>query len=576
MKKLFLLFFISIFLVSFASAVLEVNYSAYEGIIENNGVRTNTLTEVSNYAVKGYVCLDMGCKTLGSQVPNLNPVYSGNDVSVHFPTNNITKYGYTLYFYKDGKIGWEQYNIQASGDGSYLGGDIYLSRKRTGYAPIQKLIVVNEIHPGIPLEVNLSVGIDADTYSAIMDKTQSGLDHGESVETEVKLDIFDNFGNKLYTETKVLNIPYSGKETVGFDYIFTDLGLKNIKLTTKVTDDKIILSLPQSTTANVKVIEQGKTNYSYSILNGLIMNPLKPKVNETVSFSIDYLSRYIDEFGSNKSSATDLEFVYVLNGNEEYKSVAHLKSDGTYSFNHVFSEDGFWEVEVIGTPNPKLGNDTVTDSRSLVFFVYDYSNNQSGNITNQTNITYDYFAFLNNLDHTVSNLEVGDTYGFMFDYLFKTFDNLGNDSLMNGSLKVEIILNNVTKTNLKYNLSSNGSFYYDFEVEEGDYVINLNLCPALNGMTIGHCQTRNLSFKVDGTDNPSEPEEEEEVKTWTDNSGFEFGPSISINDGTYQGIELNKPSKGMPSWLFLIFLLLSLCLIILTCIVAILWMRKRN
>ncbi len=572
MRKIFMILLMSMFLISFTSAIVEVNYSVYEGVIENNGLRTETNLGVENFQVRGFECLDFNCQTLGNELENLNPVYSQNEVSVYFPTEEQTVNGYLLYFSKDGRIGWEQYNIEASGDGSYFGGEVYLSRKRSGYAPIQNMVVANEVHPGTPLEINLSVGIDAETYSAIEDSSQTGLNYHEFVRTEVTLDIFEDDGSLAYSETKILEIPYSSSDSVSFEYAFSETGLKKIVLTTDVLDEKIINSLKQSSVAEVRVIAQGKLNYSYSILNGLTMTPLHPELNESVSFDVDYFSRFIDEFGNSSSIGTDLEIIYYLNGGEREHSTVNFSSDGDYSFSYIFPEEGFWEVKVIASPNPRLGDEIINDSRSLVFFVYNSSNNQSGNETNQ-NITFDYFARLFNLESTSADLESGDIFGFMFDYELLRLDNLGNRSLMDGLLEINISLDGNESLQEVYNLTGRDHFYFDFEVDNGAYEINFSLCPSINGSVVGHCQHRFVSFNVSGNETPDQVKKK---KTFDDDSGFDFGPSISINDGSYIGEKSIFKNKGIPSWLYLILLLISLCLILFALIVFILFMKRRN
>ncbi len=135
-NKLFLVIIIGLFLVGFSSAVVEVNYTVYKAIIEDDDSSTLTTIPVNDFDVKGYACLDVDCLSLSSEI--LTETSNGNEVSVYFPTDKMTDYGYLLYFHRDGYIGWEQWGIQAWGHGSYTNPDsIYLSKKASGYAPIQ-------------------------------------------------------------------------------------------------------------------------------------------------------------------------------------------------------------------------------------------------------------------------------------------------------------------------------------------------------------------------------------------------------------------------------------------------------
>lgn len=564
MKFSFILLFLIISFISLASADVIVTHEVYEGIIQEDGTLTKTTNKIEDFKTEVYSCFDYNCQILSDKL-DFSTSYLNNTVSIKFPTQMITSHGYVLYFLKEGRIGWEKYNFKVSGDGEGDGAPAYLSRKKIGYAPIQDLNVLNEVHPGIPLEINFTVGIDADTYSALNGNIYSGLNIQETVKTEVTLQIFDNLDNLEYSEVKILQIPYSGVEEVEFDYIFDRLGLKEIKLTTRVLDDKLIISLPQSTTAKVKVIEQGKKNYSYTILNGFEVIPLHPTINTSSSFNIDYLSNYLDEFGIVSPVNTTLNISYILDGTILNSSLVEFSSAGTYIFDYNFTSEGYWEVIVEGLPDPLLG-DFVKDSRTLNFYVFD-------NFTT-SNSSLDYFAFIENLDHTKTSLEEGDLYGFMFDYRFLEITNLGVESFINGTLEVEILLENSIEEIINFNLSNNGSFYYEFEVEEGKYNVDLTLCPLVNSSKQGHCQTRSLVFEVED-ENSNDGSSSNSKRNYDDDSGFEFGPSISINSG-YEGINLNNPSEqGVPVVVYLILLLLSLCLIILTGIVMILWSRRR-
>ncbi|MBC8435063.1 hypothetical protein H8D91_01020 [archaeon] len=565
MGKLFLVLLMGMFLVSFASATVDVTYSVYEAVFEDDGSFNESNVPINNFEVEGYVCLDTNCQTLGQEIPGLNPVYSGNNVKIYFPTNNMTDYGYTLYFHNENYIGWEQWNIAAWGTGSYTNPNrIYLSQKRTGYAPIQNMVVANEVHPGMPLEIDFEVSIDAETYAAIKDNTQSGLDHGETLETEVKLEIFDSLDNLIYEDTTSLDILYSGSEEVSFEYVFNPLGNYEIRLTTNITDEKVINSLLQIASANVRVIEQEKTNYSYTILNGLIMNPLIPKTNETVSFSIDYLSKFVDGFGAISDVGTDLEVVYTFNGLENDSSEIYLASDGTYYFDYVFPESGLWEVSVSGSPNPALGEDIVVDSRSLIFFVYD-------NLNNQTNVTSDYFASLNNLIYPTGSLEEGDNYGFSFDYIFYELSSSGNITSMNGTLSLEILLDNSSVESLDYNLSGNSSFEYNFDLDEGDYGVNLVLCPSIDSVLVGHCRYETWMFSVSEGGNDDDDEDDK----YKNNEKIDLGPSIFLQNETVDYLVLNEKKNEFSLWALFLFLLL-LCVIVLFFIVLVLLMRNKN
>jgi hypothetical protein len=567
MRKIFLVLLMSMFLVSFASAVAEINYNVFEGIVENDGSVTKLANGVSGFEVEGYICLDLNCETLGEEISNLNPVYSGSSVKVNFPTTLVSSYGYVLYFHKEGRIGWEQYDITYAGTGSAQGDNIYLSRKRTGYAPVQNLSIINDVNPGMPLELDYLVSIDADTHSALVDNTHSDLNHGETVETKVTLDIFDDSGDKIHTQTKILNILYSGSERVEFDYTFTSLGSKTIKVSTDVIDEKIIDSLIQSTTGDVRVIEQGKLNYSFSQVNDLTRFPLQPKEDELVSFNVAYSSKFVDDFGVRSEIGTDLEIEFYLEGNKFNSSNVSLAEDGSYSFNYVFPEGGNWRVKVTGIPNPKVG-DFVIDSRSLEFYVINIS--EEYNDTNKSVFVFD--ANIYNLTYTNKSFEQGDLFHMNFSYLINGSDGLGNFSSANSTFFVNLYLDGMKVFEENFPLGSEGDFdYKKYFNNHGNYVFEFSLCPVVEGLDVANCKDWSLAFKV--ADNGNDDDEDNEEKSWDDDSGFDLGPSIFSRNESYKGIVLNEEKNFSLGWILLLF---GLCILALFFIVLLLIYRNRQ
>ena len=258
--SIFLCLVISLFAISLVSAETRVTYNIKYGIIEDNGDLTKTNDDVNDFYVAGYACLADGCAQVGSNtISGLTGHANGHTGTVTFPTTMVTDYGYVLYFYKQGHIGYERPNIKVADTHDQIidSRPIYLSQKRNGFAPISNLRARNKINPGEPITVNIDVAIDAETASALQRDTVSDVPLDENVETEVRVEVFNSNGITVYSESKSLNIEYDDMVDVGFvtDDINTP-GVYKIRVSTEVTDDKIINSIPRKQEINITVGEQ--------------------------------------------------------------------------------------------------------------------------------------------------------------------------------------------------------------------------------------------------------------------------------------------------------------------------------
>jgi hypothetical protein len=370
----------------FASAERIVNYNVYEATIEDNGSLNTTTNFIGDFNYVGYVCFNVNCTQIGNQITGLTGYSNSGVLRLLFPTNLLNNNGYVVYLYKEGYIGWEQRNIIRYGTGEVNSNTaFYLSKKRTGFAPIMNLSVLNEIAPYKPLEVNVTTGIDSQTYAALRDNHVSGINlaDSEKVNTTITLEIKNASGEVIKTETRNVAIPYSQSIVVNFEHNFTQTGKYNVSVYSDVTDAKIINSIRQMARANVQVIEQNLTNYSYAKLNDLVYVPQFPIVNQTMNFSIGYISNFINS--SNSISALNCTlFVDVKRNNVLVENKIFNLSGGNttifnnFNFNMGFNQVGNYVLTARARPNPELGNLTTEDTQIVSFVV------APGNNTNQT------------------------------------------------------------------------------------------------------------------------------------------------------------------------------------------------
>jgi len=378
-KQLILLCFaiLAIFSLNLINAEALVTYDAYYAEINNDGSITYTSTQVNDFDTLGYVCLNSDCSNVGEKILGLTKSTNSNSITLSFPTNLKNSNGYGIWFYKPGYIHWERSSDWAGSGTVQEHYNVFFLKKAQSWAPIMDLNVINEVNPNIPVEVGVKVGIDADTYSAIenagpLKYNPQELNSLNVVDTKVTLEITNSANNVIYTENKILSIPYSESEQVNFSYSgFILTGDYKIKVSTDVQDSKVLSSLTQSESSNIRVIPQGLTDYSYTLINGLEMSPTFPEVNQSVDFSFDYLSNYIDVFGALTSLDTNAKVIFYKEGNAiQTNNYVLSKLNNEFSISKTFTEAGNYSIFVEGTPSVCMGaNGCFSLSQELNFVI---------------------------------------------------------------------------------------------------------------------------------------------------------------------------------------------------------------
>ena len=209
-----------ILLLSFASAEVTVNYEVREGIIEDNDDLTETNNPVTGANVEAYVCLDSQCNSVQSSPYYTYSAPSNSDiVKVEYPTN-LQGEGYAFYVYKEEFIGWQQVEITYEGTGEKTEDfPVYLSKKRTGFAPLNNFSVYNKVNKNMPIEINVNVGVDAETASIIEDtRLTEDIPFNEELDVDVFLEIFNEDNNRIHYEERNLELEYSENRDLSFTY----------------------------------------------------------------------------------------------------------------------------------------------------------------------------------------------------------------------------------------------------------------------------------------------------------------------------------------------------------------------
>tara|TARA_Y100000310_G_scaffold319295_1_gene374416 strand:- start:572 stop:2005 length:1434 start_codon:yes stop_codon:yes gene_type:complete len=367
----------TIFLSLLISAQVTVNYNINESIFEEDNSTNRTNDSVNGAKVLAYNCLNANCDIIsGDPFYSFNASSNSNIITVVYPTTLIGN-GYALYVFKDGFIGWQQWAITYFGTGTVNeASPLYLSKKRTSFAPITNFSVYNEVEKNKPIEINISVGIDAETAAAIQDTRHvQNMPLLEDVETLVTLKIENSGGQTIYTDNVTLNIPYSEQKGFNFTYDgFNSTGNHKVLIQTNITDAKILNPIQTEAFFEINVIEQNLTNYSYSLLSNAGYSPLNPDVNDSVNVSLKHLSNFVNSTGGLNPLNTSLS-VLITKDNVDYREFDfNLTGTSTteyqlFSFDFLVNSTGEYIVKLIATPTPLMGNYTVGTNVSLSFSV---------------------------------------------------------------------------------------------------------------------------------------------------------------------------------------------------------------
>ena len=302
--KLFLIILTFFIVLNTVSAVRYVNYEFKEGIISNRQL-TATNNPVGDVSVVGFVCANVDCSNVSGVLWDGAVLNSGSNSSIQleYPTQLQSAFGYGIYYFKDGYIPWEQ-NPNWWGTNSNDPQGPYeriLSRKDVCSAPIDRFVVANDVQPNIPLVMSLGAGLDAATHAAIQNAelgyVPPGFEEYYSVETNIRLRIYDSLNNIVEEQTKTVSIPYSGTFGVEFNWIPTVSGDYKAVVSTEVTDAKCLSSVKSSTSKNFTVLSEEPRNMCYTLLNGLYISDHFPLENETITISGTKISNHVDTAG---------------------------------------------------------------------------------------------------------------------------------------------------------------------------------------------------------------------------------------------------------------------------------------
>lgn len=401
-RGIFIVLFLILFLSTSVAATRYVNYDFKEGLISSSGEFTATTNPVTNVNAIGVVCADDNCANIDGVLWDGQVQNSGasDSMQLTYPTTLQSSYGYGIYYYKPGYIGWESTADWWGTTGSDPQGPYtkYLSKKQDCYSPIDTFSVTNNAQANIPLVIDVSASLDATTYAALrnsgpLDYTPpSLLNDYYSVATRIILTIYDPSGNVVNQQTQDAVIPFSGSQRVQFTWTPTLTGNYTAAIATTVTDAKCSSSIEQSSSKQFTVIPEQPRNMCYTILNNLATSDQFPTDNETITITATKISNYADNnyaLAPVPTNAT-LKITRIADSqivNQQSQTInANINNYDSVSFSFswpINSGTGNYNISINGIANSAScsGLQNLQDSASEIIYV-NAKPNQAPTITN--------------------------------------------------------------------------------------------------------------------------------------------------------------------------------------------------
>ncbi len=484
---------VGVFLMNFTIASVNIYFPAYNATLNSNGTTTYFNGSLNNQPVSNYSALVYSCNYLDCTTPLsvLNTFTTlSNNMTITFPTLN-TNATYAIYFYKTGYIGWEQIinNIPANLNGSYSGPQIFFAKKQTGFAPIVNFSVYNEVERNRPIVLNVSVGVDAQTVSAIdhfgpLSYNPVQIESYRKVLTRVTLEIRNSANQIIHTNSTLLNIPYSGREFFSFSYPgFSTVGDYEVKVYTDIIDQKILAPIRTNASFDLSIIQANQTNYSYSLLREASHLPLFPQVNDSIRISFDYLSNFVNSSEGLEALNTSLNAIINLNGTLYETRSFNLPNLSTgyspSSFNFSVNSTGVYTITLMANPNPRRGNFSIGQNVTLSFpvFANNWNETNQTNQTNQTNTSL-FITILSPFNNQVYNVSTVPFNAVANQQVGSWFYFLNGNSIGNyitNSFNFSSVLSNLSSGN--YTLQVCGTAYINYSLQNCSivsFIVNLS------------------------------------------------------------------------------------------------------
>lgn len=405
-------------------------------IVDNTLEYTNQ--EINNVNVVGVVCGNSDCSTIENYLWNGDILNTGgnNRITLVYPTELQSEYGYGVYYFREGYIPSEVLAIgQGTGTTPETGYyENYLYRKDVCLANIDGV----NVDPGVFTEgeiVSIDVTVDAPLIaSGPLDYVPTELEDYYQTDVEVTIEITDYFGNVVYTETRNTDIAFGEDTTLDFDWV-TIAGDYRVLVSTDVSDSQCMSSIVDTSINNFHVNPTGTTN------NNPVLNIPDQIVDEGDTLNLD-----LDNF-ANDIDGDSLSYTLI-------SGEGNIIGDSyTYNAPQDSNFDNESYVIVINVSDGNNGFDT--DS-----FVVNVIDDDTSGTTNNNPIITNFNANVTNGDAPLSVNFIGGVNDIDGDILTCEI-NFGDGSLSE-------IINDCSNFNLNHTYVLSGLFTAELNVSDGN------------------------------------------------------------------------------------------------------------
>lgn len=279
----------------------------------NNFYENSTGNQLQNVHMLVFECVDAQCENVVK--PAIISQNSGNlhTLAVTYPgTSDWTRYA--SYFFAEGYLP-KAFTFQDRGSGRVFEYDTLFNKAPICGAEIDGFSVVNELYPNEPLQINLTVDVDATTYSAFSytgigpayvprNSDLPGVERFYSANTTVYFEIINSSGAIVYTDSVNILIHIDDVSAdVSFDFNWTENigppGNYTARVFTEVTDDKCVLSKEFESVKSFTVLEDRPSGEYFLLINYLSIDNITDifEYQNTVPFSYEKVSNKVDNNG---------------------------------------------------------------------------------------------------------------------------------------------------------------------------------------------------------------------------------------------------------------------------------------
>ncbi len=356
-----------------------VNFQVFEATIDANRNFIPSSTPVNGIDAFGFVCADAACSDYTTQLQSSSS--NTNLITVTYPTTLQTVDGYAHIFADDDNeyVTWAQRadfwgTNPSDPQGPYT---IYLSKVEACRSPIDSFVVINDAHPNQPVQFEVSTSLDATVWSAIQFGGPIGFEAPQipqnyDVKTDITLEIIDQNGNVVYTETDTLDVDFDNAARVMFEWTPDIIGRYEARVITSVPDSKCASDVPVEASKEFSIIGE-TTDLCYALANSLSAQPLGQYPNEPVTISFETLSNYFDELGNLNPLNTSATLSIYKDGfyDEIQIDVAAIDTETyeTVIVPYAFPEAGLYNITVDARAASCPASDNTWDIETIEYLV---------------------------------------------------------------------------------------------------------------------------------------------------------------------------------------------------------------